>query len=67
MAISLSFSVAALTVDFPSRYEHLMEKVSHKLTAHATLEAFRVAVDVKVLDGDLGIAAHRLLAVCAQG
>ena len=31
------------------------------------LEAFRVAVDIEVLDGDLGIIAHQPSTVCTVG
>lgn len=31
------------------------------------LEAGRVAVDIEVLDGDLGVIPHQLSAVCTGG
>lgn len=43
--------------------EHVVQKVSHWLTANTTLEAGRVAGDVEVLDGDLGIVTHLLSTV----
>lgn len=54
-------------MDFPTVYVHAVEKVSHRFTAHVTLEAGRVAVDVEVLDGDLGIVAHLLSTVRTGG
>lgn len=45
--------------------EHVVQQVSHGSTAHATLEAARMAVDVQVLDGDLCVTSYQLSAVCA--
>lgn len=45
--------------------EHVKQQVSHWFTAHTTLEASGMAVNVELLDGDLCISADKLSAVCA--
>lgn len=47
--------------------EHTVEKVSHWPVAHIALEALRVAVNIEVLDGDLGLVSHLLSTVRAAG
>lgn len=56
--------VAALTVDGSTMQEHAVQKISHRLTAYATLETGRVTGDVEVLDGDLCVVAHHLSTIC---
>lgn len=51
-------------MDFPAVQEHTVEKVSHGFLTHITLEAGRMAVDVEVLNGNLGVISHLLSAVC---
>lgn len=60
-------AVARLAVDRPPMEEHAVQKVSHGLPTHTALEAVGVAVDVEVLDGDLGIMTNWLLAEVTGG
>lgn len=45
--------------------EHVVQQVSHGSTAHATLEASWMAVDIEFLDGDLCVTPYQLSTVSA--